>query len=158
MKLESLFKTIQVLRYIKEHPQCIVPDMRETLDIIHSDPPTQEEKDLYKIISTLTQKNYVEKIPFTKRELGGAHFSLTLTTLGEAFFNQLGLSTDFVPSTEKEKMLEELKREQRLIILETLKGKVTKPQAIKIVPVLTEAIILGLVSFLKDYKFVKIPS
>ena len=155
MKLENLFKTIQVLRYMKENPECIVPDMRETLGIIHSNPPTQEEKDLYKIISTLTKKNYIEKIPIKKRELGGPHFSLTITELGIDFFDQLGLSTDVLPTSEKEKIMKELEVNQRLIIREILKGKISKPQAIEIVPELSDALITGLSSFLNDINFIR---
>ncbi len=155
MKLENLFKTIQVLRYIKENPECVVPNMRDTLGIIHSDPPSQEEKDLYKIISTLSKQEYIEKVPFEKRELGGPHFSLTLTKVGIAFFNQLGLSADLIPSSEKEKVIEELAIEQRLIIRKTLKGKISKPQTIEIVPELTNALIKGLKDFLNDYNLVK---
>ena len=155
MKLENLFKTIQVLRYIKVNPECIVPDMRDSLGIIHSNPPSQEEKDLYKIISTLSNKNYIQKISFEKRKLGGPHFCLAITELGISFFNQLGLSADLIPSSEKEKIMKELETEQRLLIHETLKGKVSKPQAIKIAPELTDALINGLKSFLSDISFIK---
>jgi len=158
MKLENLLKTIQVLKYIKENPECVVPAMRDSLGIIHSDPPSQEEKDLYKIISTLSNKNYIEKIPFEKRELGGPHFFLTLTDIGLDQLNYLGLSADLLPPSGKEKILKELEIEQRLLIRETLKGRISKPQTIEIVPDLTEALINGLNSFLNEYKLIKIPS
>ena len=155
MKLENLFKTIQVLRYMKENPECVVPAMRDSLGINHLDPPSQEEKDLYKIISILSNKNYIEKIPFEKRELGGPHFSLALTNLGLNFFNHLGLSADLIPSSEKNKIMKELETELRLIIRETLKSKISKPQTIEIIPELTNALINGLNSFLNDINFLR---
>jgi len=158
MKLENLMTLIQVLKYIKEHPKCVVPDMKEAFGIIYSNPPSQDEKDIYKVISTLHKKNYIQKIPFETRELGGPHFSLSITELGKNLFNQVGISSELLPHSEKEKILDSLKTELRLIIREVLKGKVSKPLSVEIVPDLTDALINGLNTFLKEYKFIRVPN
>jgi len=141
MKLSSLFKLIQVLKYVKLNPDCVTPEIREYLQIAPSDPPTQEEKDLYKIISALQREGYLEKHSIKQRKLGGPHFSLKMTEAGEAFLDSLGLSGEEVV---QDRLFDQIGASLRLVIREKLHGKVSKPEMIDLVPELNAAIVKSL--------------
>ena len=154
MRMESMFKIIEILKYIRESPNIDVPNIRDLLGITHSDPPSQKEKTLYKLVSMLSKQGYIEKKYFKKRELGGAHFSLNITQLGLNFFNKLSISTDSLDHSERTKLMEKLESSIRLVIWSTLKGKISKPIMVEIVPELSHVIMESISSTLEKISFI----
>ena len=133
--MDRILKIIKIIKFIKQHSGCSVPFIRDSLDITHSDPPSKEEKSLYKIISLLDTQGYIKKTYYKKRMIGGARFSLSLTDNGEEYFKKLGLSEG-----SKEEDLEQLKASINIKVQKILKGKVSRPLQAELSSALIEAI------------------
>ncbi len=141
MKIERLSRIIKILIFIKENLDCVVPNIRDFFNITPSDPPSQNQKELYKILSYLERIGYIEKSYFKKRDKWGAHFSLRITQLGLDFLGQLGIIWNHFDPLKKVKIIEKLGASIRLIIRRNLAGKLSKPLAVEITPELSDAII-----------------
>ncbi len=155
MNFGNLLKVAKILRFIEKNPNCNVPAIRAFLGLKHSDPPSQEEKNLYRLISSLNESGLVEKVHFKKRELGGAHFYLRMTLQGQDFFKQLGVSRNYIDPSEKERLMKEMETSIRLEIRNKLKGKVSKPLSIVLLPNLTSGIMKALNSMFKDITIIE---
>ncbi|MHA1148787.1 MAG: hypothetical protein ACTSR8_11165 [Promethearchaeota archaeon] len=131
---------IKILRFIDKYPKCIVPNIRDSFGIAHSEPPSKEEKNLYKIISSLSAQGMIEKRKIKKREPGGAHFYLVLKDLGSKFLTQIGISQE-KSSAQREDQFEKLEASIRLAIRTILSGKVSKPEMVELVGELSSAIL-----------------
>ena len=75
MKLENFFLAINALKWIRENPNCTIPDLR---DFFGED----KEKSLYKITSYLNDQNLVERVNNEEILPGGPHFYLKITLKG----------------------------------------------------------------------------
>lgn len=82
MKFDNFFLALQILKGISGNPQCTIPDVRDALGIIHENPPTQEEKDLYKVVGYLEDMDLINKEKNDEIESKGAHYHLTITRKG----------------------------------------------------------------------------
>ena len=83
MKFRNFLLSTKVLKYILNDPKCTVPQIREAFGVEHSNPPLQEEKNLYKAISYLNNSELIRKIDFDSILPGGAHFHLMITLRGK---------------------------------------------------------------------------
>ncbi len=133
--MEKILSIIKMIRFIEENPNCSVPYIRDHYGIVHSDPPSIEEKNLYKIITLLDNYGYIKKIYFKIRVIGGARFSLNLTESGKEFINQIGRSKD-----PKDKFIEKIEASIRLIIREKIKDRVAKSLRGEFIRELSDAI------------------
>ena len=82
MKFEKFFITTRILRYILEHPNCTIPEIKDFFGIKSSNPPNYEEKNLYKIISKLDNSGFIDKIDNISIIPRGAHYNLKATQDG----------------------------------------------------------------------------
>lgn len=83
MKFRNFLLSTKVLKYILNDPKCTVPQIRDAFGVKHSNPPLQEEKNLYKAISYLNNSELIRKIDFDSILPGGAHFHLMITLKGK---------------------------------------------------------------------------
>ncbi|MHA1292311.1 MAG: hypothetical protein ACTSQJ_06550 [Promethearchaeota archaeon] len=89
MKFKNFLLATKVIKYIIDNPRCTVPQIRDSFDIMHSNPPSLEEKDLYKVIRYLERAELIEKINNTKIRPGGAHFFLRVSQNGSRAYLSL---------------------------------------------------------------------
>ncbi len=82
MKFKNYTLGIQILKYVLDHSNCTIPQVRNALGIPHTSPPNREEKDLYKIISSLNDSGFIIKRVIAPITSGGAHFHLRATQRG----------------------------------------------------------------------------
>ncbi len=82
MKFKNYTLGIQVLKYVSDHSNCTIPQVRDALGIPHTSPPNREEKDLYKVISSLADSRHIIKKKIAPISSGGAHFHLKSTQRG----------------------------------------------------------------------------
>lgn len=88
MKLENFFLMINALKWIRKHPNCTIPDLRDVFGM-------DKEKNLYKITSYLSEQNFVERVYNDEIIPGGPHFSLKITLKGLDFL--LEIRRDIIP-------------------------------------------------------------
>jgi hypothetical protein len=136
MKINRILKIIEIFRFINENSNCNVPQIRDYFKIPHSDPPSQEEKNIYKIITYLKGQDLVKKKYVKRREVGGVHFSLVSTPSGLNFLKQLGKT-----EVSKDQNIDEISVSIRLVIRRILKGRVSKPLVVELTNELSNAII-----------------
>jgi len=82
MKLEKSFLAIRVLKYIMKNPNCTIPQIRDHFNVKHFNPPSREEKNLYKLISYLDNSGFIVKKNSAEILPRGAHYSLQGTQKG----------------------------------------------------------------------------
>ena len=93
MKFENFFLAINVLKWIRKHPNCTIPDLR---DVFGAD----KEKNLYKIASYLSDQNFVERVYNDEIQPGGPHFNLKITLKGLDFLSEI--RRDIIPEDSNE--------------------------------------------------------
>ena len=155
MVLKKLLNIVKILGFIDKNPNCSVPRIRDYLQIQHLEPPSQDEKNLYKIITLLNKNEFINKDVVKKRELGGAHFTLEITPSGQNFLKQLGGGSEYIDPQEKIRIIDDLSTSIRLAIRSTLAGKISKPLQIEIVPELSRAITDTLQNTFKNILFLE---
>ena len=139
--MENFLDLVKILRFLDEDESCTIPAMRDHLEIQYIDPPSQELKALYRTVSLLKSKGYIEKKTIKKREKSGAHYNLKLTYSGKAFLKQIGISKSQLNPLERKKTLANLENVIRLSLLKGLSKKVSKPLLMEILSELTSSII-----------------
>ncbi len=82
MKFLNYTLSIRVLKYILDHPNCTVPQIRDDFGIGHLKPISRQEKDLYKVVSYLHLNRFINKVENNPISSGGAHFYLKSTQKG----------------------------------------------------------------------------
>jgi len=82
MKLEKSFLALRVIKYIQKNPNCTIPQIRDFYGVKSINPPQREEKNLYKVISYLTNDGFIAKIDNPSISSRGAHFFLKVTQKG----------------------------------------------------------------------------
>jgi hypothetical protein len=133
--MERILNIVKTLSFIGENPNCSVPYIRDQFGITHADPPSKEEKNLYKTINLLDTQGYIKKTYFKIRVIGGARFSLSLTKIGQEYINQIGRS-----KASKEEFIEKMEVSIRLIIREKIKDRVVKSVRGEFIRELSDAI------------------
>ncbi len=124
MKYQNFELSIRVLKYISDRPKCSIPQIRDKFTIRHSNPPTREKKDLYKVISYLHNFRFINKIRNEKISSGGAHYYLETTKKGQIKILSLrevfhDILEDYSVLEEKKKILKKLEEEE-IKVLEQL--------------------------------------
>ena len=82
MKFDNFFQATRVLKYILFNPNCTIPQIRDYFGVKHSNPPSSEEKNLYKLISYLDNSGFIVKKDSASILHRGAHYFLKGTQKG----------------------------------------------------------------------------
>ena len=82
MKFDNFFQAARILKYILINPNCTIPQIRDFFNVIRSNPPSTEEKNLYKLISYLDNSGFIVKKNSAEILPRGAHYSLQGTQKG----------------------------------------------------------------------------
>ena len=90
MKLENFFLAINVLKWVQDHPNCTIPQLR---DFYGAD----KEKILYKITSYLTNHGFIERLDNEAILPGGPHFFVKITLKGLDFLSDI--RRDLIPQS-----------------------------------------------------------
>lgn len=82
MKFDNFFQAARILKYILINPNCTIPQIRDYFNVERSNPPSTEEKNLYKLISYLDNSGFIVKRNSAEILPRGAHYSLQGTQKG----------------------------------------------------------------------------
>ena len=82
MKFENFIIKTRVLKYVLDHPNCTIPEIKNFFGIKSSNPPNYEEKNLYKIVANLDNSGFIDKIDSITVIPRGAHYNLKATHKG----------------------------------------------------------------------------
>ena len=82
MKFNNFFQAARILKYILINPNCTIPQIRDFFNVKRSNPPSTEEKNLYKLISYLDNSGFIVKKNSAAILPRGAHYSLQGTQKG----------------------------------------------------------------------------
>ena len=82
MKFNNFFQAARILKYILINPNCSIPQIRDFFGVKRSNPPSSEEKNLYKLISYLDNSGFIIKKNSAAILPRGAHYSLQGTQKG----------------------------------------------------------------------------
>ncbi len=82
MKLENFSLAIHILKFINNHSNCTIPQIKDDFGIIGFNPPKREEKNLYKVISYLNNSGFIVKMDNPSISQRGAHYFLRVTQKG----------------------------------------------------------------------------
>ena len=118
MKLGKAIKMLEILKYIHVNAKCKAPDLRDYLGIIHTNPPTKEEKELYALLNDLSKENYIQKIEIKRIGPGGAKYVFKISDAGSKMLAHLrdykllsrGVSFSELDEKAKELSLERMLR------------------------------------------------
>ncbi len=116
MKLDRAIKVLEILKYIHVNSSCIAPEIRDYLGIVHKNPPSKEEKDLYNVLNELDRGENIEKMPIKRKGPGGPKFKLKISNKGS---NMLARIRDYDLLT-KGKSFSELDKKIQLLSLERI--------------------------------------
>ncbi len=116
MKLDRAIKVLEILKYIHVNSPCIAPEIRDYLGIVHENPPSKEEKDLYNVLNELNRGGHIEKISIKRKGPGGPKFKLKISNGGS---NMLARIRDYDLLT-KGKSFSELDKKIQLLSLERI--------------------------------------
>jgi len=89
MKLDKAIKVLEILKYIHVNSPCQAPEIRNYLGIVHENPPTKEEKDLYNIINDIHKGGFIEKIPIKRKGPGGAKYTIKIMDSGSTMLARI---------------------------------------------------------------------
>ncbi len=116
MKLDRAIKVLEILKYIHVNSPCIAPEIRNYLGIVHENPPSKEEKDIYNILNELHKGGYIEKISIKRKGPGGPKFNFKISDEGS---NMLARIRDYDLLT-KGKSFSELDKKVQLLSLDRI--------------------------------------
>jgi len=116
MKLDRAIKVLEILKYIHVNSPCIAPEIRNYLGIVHENPPSKEEKDIYNILNELHKGGYIEKIPIKRKGPGGPKCNFKISDEGS---NMLARIRDYDLLT-KGKSFSELDKKVQLLSLDRI--------------------------------------
>lgn len=97
MKFNNFFKATRILKYILINPNCTIPQIRDHFNVKRSNPPSSEEKNLYKLISYLDNSGFIVKKDSASILSRGAHFSLQGTQKGSETIKKFKKSFSDIP-------------------------------------------------------------
>jgi len=95
MKLENFTLGIRVLKSIENNPNCTIPQLKDNFGIESLNPPSKEEKNLYKVISFLSNQGFIDKIDNPSISHRGAHYYLKITPKGSQLLSDI--KVDLIP-------------------------------------------------------------
>jgi len=109
MKFENLIVATRMLKYILDHPNCTIPEIRDSLGIKHSNPPSYEEKYLYRALTYLNNSELIIKMDSTSIAPRGAHYYIKATYKGSQIISKfedvfLTVPIDFILERSSTKM------------------------------------------------------
>ena len=87
MKFNNFFQAVRILKYILINPNCTIPQIRDYFNVKRSNPPSTEEKKIYKLISYLDNSGFIVKKDSDSILPRGAHYSLQGTQKGSETIN-----------------------------------------------------------------------
>ena len=116
MKLDRAIKVLEILKYIHVNSPCVAPEIRDYLGIVHENPPSKEEKNLYNVLNELHKGGHIEKIPIKRKGPGGPKFNFKISNNGS---NMLARIRDYDLLT-KGKSFSELDKKVQLLSLERM--------------------------------------
>ena len=110
MKLENLTLGIQILKTLQNNPNCTIPQIKDNFNIKSLSPPCKEEKNLYKVISFLNNRGFLEKNDNPTISQRGAHYFLKITQKGSNLLSDI--KSNLIPESYHEKEKEFIKEEE----------------------------------------------
>ena len=105
-----------MLKYILDHPNCTIPEIRDSLGIKHSNPPSFEEKYLYRALTYLNNSELIIKMDSTSIAPRGAHYYIKATHKGSQIMSKfedifLTIPIDFILNRSSNKMEENIEKD-----------------------------------------------
>ncbi len=89
MNFANLIQAAELLKFVKEHPNCTIPEIKRHFGVPTSKPPKNEEIRVYKIIDILTNYGLIRKKALSSIRPGGHHYILELTSKGSSTLSSL---------------------------------------------------------------------
>lgn len=97
MKFNNFFQAARILKYILINPNCTIPQIRDFFGVKRSNPPSTEEKNLYKLISYLDNSGFIVKKSSAAILPRGAHYFLIGTQKGSETIKKFKKSFSDIP-------------------------------------------------------------
>jgi len=117
MKLDRAIKVLEILKYIHVNSPCKAPEIRNYLGIVHENPPSKEEKDVYNVLNAINQGGFIEKIPIKRKGPGGPKYDFKISDAGSnmlARIRDYDLLTRGKSFSELDKKVQELSLERMM--------------------------------------------
>ena len=97
MKFNNFFQATRILKYILINPNCTIPQIRDHFNVKHFNPPSREEKNLYKLISYLDNSDLIVKKDNDSISPRGAHYFLKGTQKGSVAIKKFRKTFSEIP-------------------------------------------------------------
>ena len=110
MKLETFTLGIRILKCIKNNPNCTIPQIKDNFGIQSISPPCSEEKNLYKVISFLSNQGFIDKIDNPSISHRGAHYFLKITQEGSQLLSEI--KGDLIPERYNLRVKDSIRQEE----------------------------------------------